>query len=150
AGQAEMEEERRLAYVAITRAKKKLHITNAYTRMLYGQTNRNLPSRFLKEVPEELCNVSGMRRSSEERFVIEPPISSSYAKRTSFTSPTVKPSAPADKIPYSAGMRVEHNTFGVGSILKTVPMGSDTLLEIEFENVGLKKLMAGFAKLKII
>ncbi len=150
AGQAEMEEERRLAYVAITRAKKKLHITNAYTRMLYGQTNRNLPSRFLKEIPEGLCNVSGMRRSSEERFVIEPPISSSYAKRTSFTSPTVKPSAPADKIPYSAGMRVEHNTFGVGSILKTVPMGSDTLLEIEFENVGLKKLMAGFAKLKII
>ncbi len=150
AGQAEMEEERRLAYVAITRAKKKLHITNAYTRMLYGQTNRNLPSRFLKEVPEELCNVSGMRRSSEERFVIEPPITSFYAKRTSFTSPTVKPSAPADKSPYSAGMKVEHNTFGVGIILKTVPMGSDTLLEIEFENVGLKKLMAGFAKLKII
>ncbi len=150
AGQAEIEEERRLAYVAITRAKKKLHITNAYTRMLYGQTNRNVASRFLKEVPKELCNESGMMRNTQERFVIEPPVASSaFATKTSFSS-AVKPTSSVLKSQYSAGMKVEHNTFGVGSILKTVPMGSDTLLEIQFERVGLKKLMAGFAKLKII
>ena len=57
----DIEEERRLAYVAITRAKRKLHISNAYTRMLFGSTNRNLPSRFLEEVPKELCNIKSVR-----------------------------------------------------------------------------------------
>ena len=60
-GPEDIEEERRLAYVAITRAKKRLHISNAYTRMLYGQTGRNLPSRFLEEIPKELCDVKGVR-----------------------------------------------------------------------------------------
>jgi DNA helicase-2/ATP-dependent DNA helicase PcrA len=60
-GPEDIEEERRLAYVAITRAKKRLYISNAYTRMLYGQTGRNLPSRFLDEVPKELCEVKGVR-----------------------------------------------------------------------------------------
>lgn len=59
----DIEEERRLAYVAITRARKKLNISNAYTRMLYGQTGRNLPSRFLEEVPKELCNIKSVNRS---------------------------------------------------------------------------------------
>ncbi|MEE0945234.1 MAG: UvrD-helicase domain-containing protein [Acutalibacteraceae bacterium] len=150
AGQAEMEEERRLAYVAITRAKKKLHITNAYTRMLYGQTNRNVPSRFLKEIPEELCKISGMAQTKAERFTVEPPVSSSvYGRKSSFTVSAPR-SASTSSSQYNVGMTVEHNTFGKGKILRTVSMGSDTLLEIEFENIGLKKLMAGFAKLKII
>lgn len=146
AGQAEMEEERRLAYVAITRAKKRLYITNAYTRMLYGMTNRNLPSRFLKEIPEELCNFGGMKRVEPAKIAVQPQItSSSYAKKSFYTPPAKK-----EECKYTAGMTVEHNTFGVGKILKTVPMGSDTLLEIQFEGVGLKKLMAGFAKLKVL
>ena len=154
AGQAELEEERRLAYVAITRAKKKLHITNAYTRMLYGQTNRNLPSRFLKEVPEELCTFSGMKRSEPERHILNTDsfsrsFSSSFANKSSFVTEVKKPENTVKSV-YTAGMKVEHNTFGKGEILKTVPMGSDTLLEIRFEGVGLKKIMAGFAKLKII
>jgi DNA helicase-2/ATP-dependent DNA helicase PcrA len=57
----DIEEERRLAYVAITRARKKLHISNAYTRMLYGTTSRNMPSRFLEEIPQELCNIKSIR-----------------------------------------------------------------------------------------
>ncbi len=148
AGEAEMEEERRLAYVAITRAKKKLHITNAYTRMLYGQTNRNLPSRFLKEVPEELCVFSGMKQKEPEKHILSGPVSSSsFARNISFTVPK---KAESSKTVYTVGMKVEHSTFGKGEILKTVPMGSDTLLEIKFEGIGLKKIMAGFAKLKII
>lgn len=59
----DIEEERRLAYVAITRARKRLNISNAYTRMLYGQTGRNLPSRFLEEIPKELCNIKSVTRS---------------------------------------------------------------------------------------
>ena len=146
AGQAEMEEERRLAYVAITRAKKRLHITNAYTRMLYGMTNRNLPSRFLKEIPESLCNFGGIRQRENTKINVGSAFSSSsYATKSVYTAPKK-----AQECRYTAGMTVEHNTFGVGKILKTVPMGSDTLLEIQFSNVGLKKLMAGFAKLKII
>ena len=57
----DIEEERRLAYVALTRAKRKLHISNAYTRMLFGSTNRNMPSRFLEEVPKELCDIKSVR-----------------------------------------------------------------------------------------
>ncbi|MBE6728765.1 MAG: ATP-dependent DNA helicase PcrA [Ruminococcaceae bacterium] len=149
AGPSEIEEERRLAYVAITRAKKKLHITNAYTRMLYGQTNRNLPSRFLKEVPEKLCKFSGMKPQAEVRHTIDTPsFSSSFHKNVTFTS-APKQTKVNENI-YKVGMKVEHKTFGKGEILKTVPMGSDILLEIKFEQVGLKKIMAGFAKLKII
>lgn len=148
AGQAEMEEERRLAYVAITRAKKRLYITNAYTRMLYGSTNRNLPSRFLKEIPEELCVFSGMKTAEVVRNAVgAPPSNSFYGRTSTFVQPK---KAESNKIQYSSGMKVKHKTFGVGIIQKTVPMGSDTLLEIKFESCGFKKLMAGFAKLDII
>lgn len=148
AGEYEIEEERRLAYVAITRAKKRLYITNAYTRMLYGQTGRNLPSRFLKEIPTELCNISGMKRPEPNKIEI----GTGYSAKPSYSYNRPINVAPASKTVcnYTAGMTVEHSTFGTGKILKTVPMGSDTLLEIQFENVGLKKIMAGFAKLKII
>lgn len=146
AGQAEMEEERRLAYVAITRAKKRLYITNAYTRMLYGMTNRNIPSRFLKEIPEELCNFGGMKRVAQTKIPVQSNgFTSNYAQKNHYNAPVKN-----KECKYTSGMTIEHNTFGIGRIIKTVPMGSDTLLEIQFEAVGLKKLMAGFAKLKIL
>ena len=145
-GDEEIEEERRLAYVAITRAKKTLHITNAYTRMLYGSTNRNPESRFLKEIPYSLCNKNGVKRTEPQRISVSPAVyNSSYGQKSFYTAPSKK-----EPCNYSAGMTVEHNTFGVGKILKTIPMGSDTLLEIQFNGVGLKKLMAGFAKLKVL
>ncbi len=148
AGEYEIEEERRLAYVAITRAKKRLYITNAYTRMLYGQTGRNLPSRFLKEIPEELCNVGGMKRPEPNKISI----GGGYSARTSpfYNKPVNTAPVKKNDCKYTAGMTVEHSTFGMGKILKTVPMGSDTLLEIQFDKAGLKKIMAGFAKLRII
>lgn len=150
-GNAEIEEERRLAYVAITRAKKRLWISNAYIRMLYGSTNRNLPSRFLKEIPEELCRFSGLSQKKEERYTIEP---TSYSNKNAFSSSftsfaSTKPKK-TTSASYSVGMKVEHPVFGIGNIQKTIPMGSDTLLEIIFEDGTLKKLMAEFAKLKII
>ncbi len=164
-GESEIEEERRLMYVAITRAKHKLTITNAATRMIFGSTNRNLPSRFLKEIPSEYCSVlaasatSGVgdfyRHSDNSRDYSY----GGYTKQTpksfngdlSFGSySAAKKTAPAPIGDFSVGQQVEHKTFGVGLIVSVTPMGSDTLLEIVFDTVGTKKLMATFAKLKIL
>ncbi len=163
-GESEIEEDRRLMYVAITRAKSALTITNAATRMLYGSTGRNLPSRFLKEIPNDFCIVSaayttphyetpfgvgGGRDYSYGSTAKQP--AKSYGSSISFGgfSAAKKPdSAPVGS--YSAGQRVEHKTFGEGLIVSVSPMGNDTLLEIAFDSVGTKKLMATFAKLKIL
>jgi len=145
-GTGEIEEERRLAYVAITRAKKRLTVSNTSLRMLYGRTNRNLPSRFLKELPLELCNSSGVNVKTFNVTPAAPAYKPTAANTSSFIKKPVKPSESS----YKVGMTVKHNTFGVGMILSTTPMGNDTLLEIAFDSVGTKKIMAGFAKLTII
>ncbi len=159
-GPEELEEERRLAYVAITRAKKQLVISNTYIRMLYGATNRNLPSRFLKEIPDELCVHLGRTASPADSFITD--ILRSAPQRDSTQSytrsaggfssylDTRSAAKPAQALPYKVGQTVEHATFGQGVIEKMVPMGSDTLLEVQFERIGLKKLMAGYTKLKVI
>lgn len=145
-GAEEMEEERRLAYVAITRAKKTLTVTNAYMRMLFGSTNRNMPSRFLKEIPEELCSFEGYRRA---------PAKSEYSSgHTSYLDINAYSKAPAapktSAAKYAAGQKVSHKVFGEGLILSVKPMGGDTLLEVAFNTVGTKKLMAGYAKLTVL
>ena len=147
-GEAEIEEERRLAYVAITRAKKKLTVTNTQSRMLFGSTTRNMPSRFLREIPQELCKCSGfIPKVTEVKSFGNSFTASSVSKKSSFAS-TVKSVAMSSD--YSIGQRVSHKTFGEGMILSVTPMGNDTLLEIAFDTVGTKKIMAGFAKLTIL
>ncbi|MBQ3546980.1 MAG: UvrD-helicase domain-containing protein [Clostridia bacterium] len=146
-GMSEIEEERRLCYVAITRAKKRLTVSNTSLRMLYGRTNRNLPSRFLKEIPLELCNSSGVNQRSYSYVAPAPTFAATSANKSSFIKDTTKNKT--DSV-YKVAMSVKHNTFGVGMILSTTPMGNDTLLEIAFDKVGTKKIMAGFAKLTII
>ena len=161
-GESEIEEERRLMYVAITRAKRELTITNATTRMVFGSTNRNMPSRFLKEIPDEFCNIkaaisrapygSGYGNSSysgsygsERGYAHHNTIPSSYSapKSKPFGSySAVKKVESSSNNNYSAGQKVEHKTFGEGLILSVSPMGSDTLLEIAFDKVGTKKIMA--------
>lgn len=155
----DIEEERRLAYVAITRAKKNLYISRAQSRMLYGQTNRNLPSRFLNEIPNELY----------VETAAEPQFNSCFSDGSSFGSVhvygggtpkptnTYKPAAPSfaakpqvQNSDYHVGQRVNHKTFGDGMILSVASMGNDLLLEISFDNSGTKKLMASFAKLKTL
>lgn len=145
-GAEEMEEERRLAYVAITRAKKTLTVTNAYMRMLFGSTNRNMPSRFLKEIPEELCSFEGYRRA---------PAKSEYSSgHTSYLDINAYSKAPAapktSAAKYAAGQKVSHKVFGEGLILSVKPMGGDMLLEVAFNTVGTKKLMAAYAKLTVL
>ncbi len=179
-GPEEIEEERRLAYVAITRAKKELTVTNAYMRMMFGTTGRNMPSRFVKEIPEEYCSVFGyspyMRSTyntngnssynSYEKNTYDYDYGSTFADKSSFAvesrksnissgftnsfvsepKSTVKPKTSSV---YTVGQQVSHKTFGVGIILSVTPAGNDTMLEIAFEKVGTKKIMANYAKLTV-
>ena len=142
AGPEEIEEERRLAYVAITRAKKRLTVTNSYTRMIFGTTNRNMPSRFLKEIPEELCSFGGTNYSV-------PTVKTDYGYSAKPMRSAHTAAAKAD-CNFTAGQRVRHKTFGDGLIITVTPMAGDSMLEIAFDTVGTKKLMAGYAKLTVI
>lgn len=163
----QVEEERRLAYVAITRAKEELYVYNAESRMIFGSTNRNRLSRFAEEIPEELVERSRSREYSY-RSVPVMPIFGGEAGRGAFGSAgtprqsvragqagefaaqTYRPDPvkPAPAGTYKAGDTVKHRTFGTGLILSATPMANDTLLEIAFEKVGTKKLFANFARLE--
>ncbi len=158
----QVEEERRLAYVAITRAKEELHIVNAYSRVLFGSTQRNPPSRFLEEIPPEAAEFSRAEPFSSFGFggAVSRPVaasrgSSGFACRPGVSAAPRGGHAPAAPVPqpkascaFRAGDSVFHKTFGAGKVLKASPMGNDTLLEIVFEKVGTKKLMANFARLE--
>ena len=149
---AEVEEERRLAYVAITRAKKELFIVHANQRMLYGRTQFNPESRFLKEIPEDLI--------ARERSPYDKPQKSVYTYSDNNYKPTydtltisAKPKTPTpttSKAILEAGDRVYHATFGEGDLISVKRMGADWLYEVVFDKVGTKKLMATYAKLKKI
>ncbi len=148
-GPEELEEERRLAYVAITRAKRQLYLTHADTRMLYGSTSRNAISRFVKEIPSELCDEEGIRRFIGSSNATATQRQPSYDYSKIFKAPVAQTNN-AGSVSYKVGMSVEHKTFGVGLITAVTPMGNDCMLEIAFDTVGTKKLMATFARLKVI
>lgn len=152
---SEVEEERRLAYVAITRAKEELYIFHAESRMIFGMTNRNRVSRFVEEIPETLVERTRSRDYSARPVSMpsfggakpfgEAPKTKSVAEAGGFTpKPRVKP-APAGT--YRVGDTVLHKAFGTGLIVSATPMANDTLLEVAFDKVGTKKLFANFARL---
>ena len=152
---SEVEEERRLAYVAITRAKEELYIFHAESRMIFGMTNRNRVSRFVEEIPETLVEHTRSRDYSARPVSMpsfggakpfgEAPKTKSVAEAGGFTpKPRVKP-APAGT--YRVGDTVLHKAFGTGLIVSATPMANDTLLEVAFDKVGTKKLFANFARL---
>ena len=148
---AQVEEERRLAYVSITRAKKQLYLTDAAQRMLFGQTMRNRPSRFLGEIPQELCETSdetiARRQMVAERIAAMPKKQwiTANDKRLGVGEKAV---AQQDTTVFQAGDQVTHKVFGKGLVLSVTPMGNDQLVEVAFEKVGTKKIMAKFARLK--
>lgn len=146
--QAETEEERRLCYVAITRARKKLTITYVKNRLLFGQTQYNQPSRFVGELPEKTCSLSVLERKN--------PLMENYVRTqqrsavSSFTREVTRPAAKASPASYeklSVGDEVKHVKFGHGIVLSVTEMGGDSLYEVAFDNFGTKKMMATFAKL---
>ena len=140
----EMEEERRLCYVAITRAKEHLTITHARQRMLYGRTSAALPSRFLKEIPEEYMVSKGALRTPPSAYGGWNAAASYPTYRQSQTSYTMsapqKPQTPTLEL--FKGDMVRHAAFGRGMVLSVMKMGGDALLEIAFDDIGTKKLMA--------
>ena len=168
AGADEMEEERRLAYVALTRAMKKIYIYHTKSRLLYGRTTYNPLSRFVSEIP------SGLIEKYEEPQVRNPysqqqvfktyysegqnkaPATArqttptgNYGVRKPQPTPTPAPAAQGGKREvFSPGDRVRHMAFGEGEILSVKNMGADVLYEVMFDKVGTKKLMATYAKLK--
>ena len=149
----DMEEERRLAYVAITRAKKRLYLTNASQRMLFGQTQHNVTSRFMREIGSELIekhdNAAAMKNKlvSDEKAVTAVH-SASLQQQLARNKLHAGTSAAKAAVTYEAGERVMHNVFGEGTVLSVKPMSNDLMLEIAFDKVGTKKIMANFAKLK--
>ena len=150
----EMEEERRLCYVAITRAKQTLTISYARQRMLYGRTNAALPSRFLREIPEEETVKKGGYHPKPERSSWGTGYGSNrfddgwsnYARPAApLPKKTVvysTPAQPAAHLDVNKGDMVEHTAFGRGMVLSVMKMGGDALLEIAFDQIGTKKLMA--------
>ncbi len=139
----EMEEERRLCYVAITRAKKSLTISHARMRMIYGRTASALPSRFLQEIPEScIVKRGGYRLQVQEsrRESYEKHISKSHAYLSSAIRAQAASSAPAPE--FNKGDMVMHAAFGKGMVLSVIKMGGDALLEVAFDDIGTKKLMA--------
>ena len=153
--QQDMEEERRLAYVGITRAKEKLILTNAKTRMLRGQTSYNPPSCFLSEIPEELTVVKKPFSPDFGRGYQETGSRAEYRGNRqekpsvySFQKKTPDSSKSKLSLDFKPGDRVKHKKFGEGVILSAEKMGSDMLLEIAFNSIGTKKLLAKVAPLE--
>ena len=175
----EMEEERRLCYVAMTRAKERLTLTNARQRMLFGRTTANAPSRFLEEIPEEHADWQG-KPGAQQTYGVERfggdwgdgygafgassgfhtarssrgnPVKTSYAAPRKAKEPVRKAaSAPASAAPLPAlapGDRVHHEAFGDGMVTAMTPMSGDVLIEIAFDAVGTKKLLLKFAAPKM-
>ena len=144
----EMEEERRLCYVAITRAKESLTISYAHQRMLYGHTSFNRPSRFLAELPPE-CVTARTRTFGAASATRAAALSGDaprgfnrgYSRAASPFSGTTTCAEPAQVGIDHPGDMVEHRAFGRGMVLTATKMGADVLLEIAFDNYGTKKML---------
>jgi DNA helicase-2/ATP-dependent DNA helicase PcrA len=133
----EMEEERRLCYVAITRAKENLTISYAKQRMLYGRTNAAMSSRFLREIPENLTVKKGGTYTASA-YRASPP----QQRTTTYQSPYSYATTKRSSIPeLNKGDMIQHTAFGRGMVLSAMKMGGDVLLEIAFDQIGTKKLM---------
>ncbi len=144
----DMEEERRLCYVGITRAKKKLYLSAAKRRMMQGRTQFNKVSRFIDEIPEQLLQLDtgvNFKEKRPDKALFSSNRSNRFRKpyqAKSFTSTKM------DTLPYDVGDMVKHIKFGKGKVLEIVSGGRDYEVTVDFEKTGVKKMFASFAKLK--
>ena len=147
----EIEEERRLCYVGITRAMKELTLTCARVRMIRGENQYNNISRFIREIPPELLAKKSVVPPAPK--VQAPPKDTSYQKaKEAFKTKTFDPNqfkvVKADSLDYTVGDRVSHIKFGQGTVLEIADGGRDFEVKVEFDNYGVKRMFASFAKLK--
>ncbi len=151
----DIEEERRLCYVAITRAKEQLYITKTISRTIHGKTMPTTASRFFKEIPVEYLEDKTTLQPKVAKVMQDLGVRNAAAPKkevymTKGFGSSVKSSGSTDYSKFKAGDAVEHRTFGRGEILKATPCGNDCILEIQCESIGFKRLMAAFAKVKKI
>lgn len=137
----EIEEERRLTYVGITRAKEKLYLSNAKYRSLFGDFRRSEPSCFLSELPPEVLQMEDQTKQDLDSFR-----SKQTTHKITLDSAPKKAPEPAT-IDYTEGDRIRHAVFGDGEVLSMTKMGNDFLVEVNFDKRGRKKIMANFARL---
>ncbi|MCB9154501.1 MAG: UvrD-helicase domain-containing protein [Caldilineae bacterium] len=151
-----LQEERRLAYVGITRAKRLLYLVHAFRRTLYGNTEMYPPSQFLDDIPEDLVNGRGMqRRKQGARATMR---DQRTARATAWSPPSTRQESsrsgaaqPSSRQPrFKLGQRVSHGVFGEGVVIKTELADDDEYVSVAFPGLGIKKLMASFAKLEIV
>ena len=146
----EIEEERRLCYVGITRAMKDLTLTCAQQRMIRGETQYNKASRFIKEIPRDLVELG---REFQEKKVMDIPMPTSFRQmKQAFKQPAFVPKQfevkKSDGLDYGVGDTVKHIKFGTGVVTAIVEGGRDYEVTVNFDKVGVKKMFASFAKLK--
>jgi DNA helicase-2/ATP-dependent DNA helicase PcrA len=161
--EASIEEERRLAYVGMTRARKVLTMTYARSRKVWGQEQFNPPSRFLKEIPKEYVKFTSsietpgfVSRFSQRSFDSETPSTGSFAsKRRSFENdfesqdfPDYEMTNSSSGSGFQKGMRVRHPTFGVGSVFQTEGAGDQQKVSVMFSDQTIKKFVAKYARLE--
>lgn len=139
----EMEEERRICYVAITRAEEVLYITHATSRMLYGRSQSNMPSRFLREIPEELLETP----SKQQRQTITPKTSSKQPKR-GFSKRTTSSKKQVSASDWKIGDKVTHKSWGEGMVSNVNEKNGSVELDIIFKSEGPKRLLAQFAPIE--
>ena len=150
----QLEEERRLAYVGITRAKRELFLTNAYSRMMYGRMQNNPPSRFLAEIDQDDLNIENsvpiILTSDNFQAETAPFANSDERARAQVYTPKVKPAGAvgAEKKGWNVGDQVEHKSWGRGVVTKVNGKGEDMELDIAFSGKGIKRLLAAFAPIK--
>ncbi len=142
----EIDEERRLCYVGITRAKQKLFLLNAKMRTIFGMTRPSFPSRFLEEIPENLYERESNVNLNSSSYAADYKTKSKYEVNKTSIFSEERPKVKCDT--YTPGDRVVHSKFGEGTVISAKPMGNDVKLSIAFDTVGTKNLMAVFAKLK--
>jgi len=136
-----LEEERRLAYVAITRARQRLYLSHAQTRMLHGQTRYNIPSRFLEEIPQSLLKWLTPRFSRQKAFAPD------FSRQTRTTIPN-RSNASREIGGFRIGQNVVHAKFGQGVIIDAEGQGGDARVQVNFGSHGVKWLAVSVAKLQ--
>lgn len=146
-----LEEERRLAYVGITRAKEELFLTSAFSRMMFGQVQHNAPSMFLDEIEDKDISVEQANAASPSFSQVQAPFALKQERATSQVyAKKPKGAVGAEKKGWHVGDQVEHKSWGLGVVTKINGEGEDMELDIAFSNVGMKRLLAAFAPIKKI
>ncbi|MDH6363186.1 DNA helicase-2/ATP-dependent DNA helicase PcrA [Enterococcus sp. PF1-24] len=156
--ESELEEERRLAYVGITRAEEKLYLTNAYSRTLYGRTQYNRPSRFIDEIDEDLLENFGQAfTTTAPAQTFNPRVfkENNVAKTTSFATPakpatTSKIATGGENADWQVGSKVKHKKWGIGTVVRLGGTAKDIELDIAFPEQGIKRVLAAFAPIEKI